>query len=88
MSVIHEAIKDHHDECKTDLPKKYVSWLWLVGILATGVVTISGASWAMSKHFTTLDMRTEQLDVRMQKIEQMQDDIRWMRKNWTHKDDK
>jgi hypothetical protein len=89
MSAIEEAIQTHFETCTEELPKKFVPWTWVVGIallllgsIGTGVgVTVSHAKDTDFKADRALEQNFNQ-DRRLQNLESMQGDIRWMRENW------
>jgi hypothetical protein len=86
---VDETIQTHFETCREELPKKFVPWTWVVGIallllgsIGTGVaVAVSHAKDTDFKADRALEQNFNQ-DRRLQNLESMQADIRWMRENW------
>jgi hypothetical protein len=62
--------------CKTDdCDKIYVSWTWATALLVGSVITICGLAWAGGSKIAITDKRLEDVEVRVTKIENINNDL-------------
>jgi hypothetical protein len=54
MGQIDDAIRAHEDRCSESLPNKFVPWTWVVGICITIIMTICGATWAITSKYANI----------------------------------
>jgi hypothetical protein len=83
MSQIDDAIREHIRLCSENLPKIYVSWVWVVGVAVILLGAIGGTAWALSRgqakaEFAIQDNtnRLDKLETTIQKLNDIADDIK------------
>jgi hypothetical protein len=66
---IHDAITEHAEQCEKKLPKIYVSWIWVAGIL----VSFVGAGYFLSDKISTVERKVDKIEVMKDQVSYIAD---------------
>jgi hypothetical protein len=67
MNMI-EVLEEHERQCMQKLPRIYVTWVWVVGILAATAFGIGAMSWNMSARISKIEYQLDKQDLILQKV--------------------
>lgn len=83
-----EAIQDQYDRCAKSLPMKYVSWLWMAGIIVALVAATTGATWVVARGSASVDAklefnmeRTKDNTLRIERLEDVMSELQGLRRD-------
>lgn len=85
---IEAAIIDHEVRCEENISKRLVPWPWMVGFVMLFILSIGCVSWFLSAGYAETKSnsiynteRCIKIEKRLDKIEDMQKDITWIRED-------
>ena len=92
MGLIDTAIREHEERCNMLIEKRLVPWNWLIGIIIIILMSIGGISWSLSAGYEQVSniakqnfRRAEKFEKRLDKLEAIQNDIKWIRSDLENK---
>lgn len=80
MNQIEEAIRQHEERCIINIDRRLVSWKWLISVMIGFLATLGSVTWVLASSATEMRIKISEHEKRLIKIEDIYDDVRYIRK--------